>query len=91
MRNKWAGGCQTVRLWQVSTGRELLVFKDLPHKVNSVAFSADCRHLAAAIHDASVRLWHAAEGGMTLTHRASRQRNLHCAHQRLRCKDPSFV
>ncbi len=49
----------TVRLWQVETGRELLVFRDLPQKVNSLAFSPDGQHLAAAIHDGSVRIWHA--------------------------------
>ena len=55
------GEDRTVRLWQVATGRELLVFKDLPAKVNSLAFSPDGRHLAAAIHDGSIRLWHAAK------------------------------
>jgi WD40 repeat protein len=49
----------TVCLWQVATGRELLVFKDLQAKVNSLAFSPDGRHLAAALHNGSVHLWHA--------------------------------
>ena len=49
----------TVRLWHVETGRELLVFRDLPQRVNSLAFSPDGQHLAAAIHDGSVRIWHA--------------------------------
>jgi WD40 repeat protein len=45
----------------VATGRELLVFKDLPAKVNSLAFSTDGRNFAAAIHGGSIRLWHAAK------------------------------
>jgi WD40 repeat protein len=45
----------------VSTGRELLVFKYLPQRVNRLAFSPDGQHLAAALHDGSVRLWHAAK------------------------------
>jgi WD40 repeat protein/serine/threonine protein kinase len=54
------GEDRTVRLWQFATGRELLVFKDLPQKVNDLAFSPDGHSLAAALHDGSVRLWRAA-------------------------------
>ncbi len=48
-----------VRLWQVSSGRELMVF-DLPARVNRLAFSPDGQTLAAALHNGSVHLWRAA-------------------------------
>jgi len=43
----------------VTTGRELLVFNDLPAKVNGLAFSPDGQSLAAALHNGSVRIWRA--------------------------------
>jgi WD40 repeat protein len=47
--------------YHVSTGTELLTFKNQPHEVNAVAFAPDGHTLAAALHDGSVRLWHAPE------------------------------
>jgi hypothetical protein len=44
---------------QAATGRELMAFRDLPEKINSLAFPPDDRHLAAAIHDSRIRVWHA--------------------------------
>jgi len=31
----------------------------LPAAVNQVAFSPDGQHLAAALHDGTIRIWHA--------------------------------
>ncbi|MBI2806019.1 MAG: protein kinase [Planctomycetes bacterium] len=56
-----AGLGQTVRLWHVATGQELLCFKDQPSQVNGLAFSADGRVLAAALHDGNVRTWQVAK------------------------------
>jgi WD40 repeat protein len=55
-----AGEDKAIVLWQVSTGQELLSFKDQPDFVNGVAFSRDGKHLAAALHNGSIRLWQAA-------------------------------
>lgn len=51
------GGEDGVRLWQWSTGHELLFFRGLSARVNSVAFSQDGQKLAAAMHDGTVRIW----------------------------------
>lgn len=48
---------QSVRLWHVATGEELLAFEKLPGQINDIAFSSDGRTLGAACHDGSVRLW----------------------------------
>lgn len=54
-----SGGSDGVRLWHVATGRELLHFDGLPARVNRLAFSPNQKHLAAALMDGSVYLWHA--------------------------------
>jgi WD40 repeat protein len=48
---------RTVRLWHEATGQELICFKDLPARVNSLAFSPDGKSLAAALHDGKVLVW----------------------------------
>ncbi|HEV3236726.1 MAG TPA: hypothetical protein VGZ25_07030 [Gemmataceae bacterium] len=46
----------TVRLWNVVTGHELLVFPT-EHFVNSLAFHPRKPILAAALHDGTIKLW----------------------------------
>ena len=58
-----AGDDNSVHLWHVESGQELLTFADLPAAVNQVRFSPNGQHLAAALHDGTVRIWHAPAGG----------------------------
>ena len=51
---------QTVHLLSRETGVELLRFSELGAEVNQVAFSADGRRLAAAMHDGKIRIWQTA-------------------------------
>ncbi len=64
-----AGDDNSVHLWHVESGQELLTFADLPAAVNQVRFSPDGQHLAAAIHDGTVRIWRAPAGGSLLNNR----------------------
>jgi WD40 repeat protein/serine/threonine protein kinase len=58
--NRWLasgdlGG--TIRLWDVMTGKELLVLPDLPGPVASLAFDPHSMQLAAACYDKYPRVW----------------------------------
>lgn len=52
-----AGDDRTVHILSIQTGAELLSFSNLPGAVNSLAFSPDGEHLAAALHNGEVRVW----------------------------------
>lgn len=52
-----AGKDGTVRLWQWSTGEELLVLGGLSSEVSSVAFSPDGQKLAATVLNGTVHIW----------------------------------
>src|SRR5262249_9398749 len=51
-----------VRLWEVASGHEKLVFRDDTSGVASVAFSPDGKLLASGSADGTVRLWEVATG-----------------------------
>jgi len=52
----------TVKLWDVSTGRELRTFKGHTHDVASVAFNADGKMLASSDAAGKIKLWELASG-----------------------------
>ena len=50
----------TVKLWDITTGKELATLKGHTEDVSSVAFAADGKTLATGSVDQTVRLWFAA-------------------------------
>jgi WD40 repeat protein len=63
----YAQGDQTVRLWEVATGRQVRCLVGHTNQVMSVAFSPDGRRLLSGGWDRTVRLWEVETG-----------RELHC-------------
>jgi tetratricopeptide (TPR) repeat protein len=57
-----ASADQTVRVWDVSEGRECLVLKGHEGAVTGVAFSPDGSRLATASADHTLRIWNASDG-----------------------------
>jgi WD40 repeat protein len=51
-----------VRLWDVSTGKELRALKGYGNGVRSVAYSFDGKRLVSGSHDGTVRVWDSATG-----------------------------
>ena len=52
-----AGQDQTIRLWDVATGRELLVLLGHTGSLSDVAFSPDGTRLASASYDGTIRVY----------------------------------
>jgi hypothetical protein len=52
----------TVRLWNVSTAKELRRFGEHPKKVSAVAFTPDSKTLASASHDGTIAFWDTTSG-----------------------------
>ncbi len=53
---------QTIRLWEVNTGREFKMFEGHTYWVLSLAFSPDGTMLASSSEDQSIRLWDISSG-----------------------------
>jgi len=50
-----SGQDKTIRLWDVETGREVLILRGHTAAVADIAFSPDGVHLASASYDATIR------------------------------------
>ncbi len=53
---------KTLRLWDISTGREIRVFKGIKDYITSVAISQDGKYALTGSDDKIIRLWDISEG-----------------------------
>jgi len=52
----------TLRLWEVATGKELRILKGHLNHVNSVAFAPDGRRALSGSYDNTIKLWEVSTG-----------------------------
>src|SRR2546427_496545 len=72
-----AGGDETIRLWEVATGKDLGQFQGSEKGNMSVAFSPDGKTLASGGVDEIIRLWELAGGKELVSHRGHRSSYFH--------------
>ena len=82
-----AGSDNSIRLWDVSTGREVARLSGHTKWVMTVAFSPDGRRIASGGDDGTVRLWDVATGNETAVFRAQVERIM-CVRVCARRQDP---
>ncbi len=61
------GGDNTIKVWQVASGKLLRTLKGHSGYVSSVAFSPDGRHLASGSWDNTIKVWQVASGELLRT------------------------
>jgi WD40 repeat protein len=57
----------TIRLWRVSDGAQLITLRGHTSDVTSVAFSPDGNLIASASSDRTIRLWRVSDGVLLRT------------------------
>ena len=58
---------KTLKVWDATTGREMLTLKGHTKSVSSVAFSPDGKRIASGGYDSTVKVWDATTGREMLT------------------------
>jgi WD40 repeat protein len=54
--NQWD---RVVQLWDLESGQEVLTLHGPPAEITCLAFSNNCRRLAAGFNGGTIRIWHA--------------------------------
>lgn len=62
-------GDQTIKLWEVATGRSLRSFEDHRDRVNTIALSPDGNYALSGSSDQTIKLWQVATGSCLRTFR----------------------
>ena len=57
-----AGQDQTIKVWDLVTGRSVRTLEGHTNWIFGLAFSPDGKQLASASHDETVRVWNVADG-----------------------------